>query len=249
MKLEGSLEKFPLRELIEMTFYSSVTGVITVYGAKGSGQIFFRDGMPVHADYGAWTGMDAVAAIFEETKAKFSFVSDTTCEEESLWGDPLDMADQAERLAQRWLRVRPYVPNLSLAPRHLKPLEQARFEINPAHLTLFNAIDGQRTLQELAQSLNYETIDLCEAIVQLCVDNLVELRRTNPIIAKEDSPPLAVPLPPRGGGLLDRLLNNLTTVAPPSAHPPSTGANAAAPAASPTPRPREEEAILRLLRG
>ena len=49
MQLDGNLNKFPLRELIEMVVYSSVTGVLELRAGTDIGQIFFRDGQPYHA--------------------------------------------------------------------------------------------------------------------------------------------------------------------------------------------------------
>ncbi len=249
MKLEGTIEQFPLRELIEMVFYSSVTGVISIYGARGCGQIFFRDGQPYHADYGDLNGLAAVGAMFEELSAKFSFVSDTTCDDETLWGDPLDLVDQAERLAARWRVLRPHITSLAMVPRRLFSPEAVHYRVDPAHWSYFLAIDGQHTLEELATLLNCEPIDLCEAVVQLCKDGLIELRRSSVIVPKAEGPPATVPLS-NHGGLFDRLLGALPSVTPPRAE---GGTNADAPqaqrAAGSLVHSQKEEAILRLLRG
>jgi hypothetical protein len=71
VQLDGTLEKFPLRELIEMVVYSSVTGVLELAVGDGIGRLFFRDGRPYHAVAGEQVGADAVAAMFEERDAPF----------------------------------------------------------------------------------------------------------------------------------------------------------------------------------
>ena len=75
MQLDGTLDKFPLRELIEMIVYSSVTGVLETHAGHDVGRIFFRDGRPYHAVAGEWRGVDAIGAMFEERSAPFRFVA------------------------------------------------------------------------------------------------------------------------------------------------------------------------------
>ena len=70
VQLDGNLNKFPLRELIEMVVYSSVTGVLELRAGADIGQIFFRDGQPYHAVAGQRAGMDAIAAMFEDARSR-----------------------------------------------------------------------------------------------------------------------------------------------------------------------------------
>ena len=60
MQLDGNLDKFPLRELIEMVVYSSVTGVLELRAGGDIGRLFFRDGQPYHASAGERVGIGAV---------------------------------------------------------------------------------------------------------------------------------------------------------------------------------------------
>src|SRR4051812_38330702 len=88
VQLDGNLDKFPLRELIEMVVYSSVTGVLELRTGTDIGRIFFRDGQPYHASAGELAGLNAVAVLFEERDSPFRFVADLVSDQATLWLDP-----------------------------------------------------------------------------------------------------------------------------------------------------------------
>src|SRR3954470_20492267 len=116
VQLDGNLDKFPLRELIEMVVYSSVTGVLQLRAGSDIGQLFFRDGQPYHASAGERVGMDAIAAMFEERDSPFRFVADSTAAEVSIWLDPWEIIERGEEQARQWARVRQRIASLDLVP-------------------------------------------------------------------------------------------------------------------------------------
>lgn len=116
MQLEGTLDKFPLRELIEMVIYSSVTGVLELRVGAEIGRLFFRDGRPYHALSGERAGIDAVTAMFEERDAPFRFVADRDSAEMTLWMDPWEMLDRGEAQALKWAAVRQHIASVDCVP-------------------------------------------------------------------------------------------------------------------------------------
>lgn len=202
MKLEGTLDTFPLRELIDMAVYSSVTGAINIYSRGEPGRLYFRDGTLYHAIRGGAKGVDALAELFEHSGGTFAMVSDVTTGEESLWGALSHHLQAAEQLASRWRMARPYVPSLDLTPVLLVGREAALRRVGPAHYPILGAIDGQATLREIVASLGWAPIDVAEAIVQMCVDGLVDLRTQR---ADTDATPAPEGGPRARSGLFDRL--------------------------------------------
>lgn len=248
MKLEGWLKHYPLRELLEMTVYSSVTGVLNIIDTQPFGQIYFRDGQLYHVISGELTGMDAFASLFEAEEARFSFVSEVTIEAESIWGDPLELAEQAERLAGRWQRLRPLIPHLKLVPVALRSSDEARTHVSPDFWPYFAAIDGVQTLAAIATALQCDRLELCEAIVQMHADQLIELRATGQVAGSSAIAKPPQPMSPKGG-FFDRLMAGL----PQPTRPTRATENPAAPAdgaarKDTAPPDITEEAILRLLR-
>ncbi len=230
MKLEGSIDTFPLRELIDMVVYSSVTGALNIYGPGAPGQLYFRDGVLYHVERGAARGADALAELLELSSASFSFVSDVVSQGESLCGPLSYQLQNAEHAAARWRHIRPYVPDLERVPRLLVPRDGLQRRVSPAHHPVLAEIDGQRTLRQIAASLAWAAVDVAEVAMQLMIDGIIELLPGSAIPVAPAAPQVA---PQASEGLFDRLLHLNTT------HRHSIEA---------TPRILSEETIVRLLR-
>jgi hypothetical protein len=232
MKLEGTLATFPLRELIDMVVYSSVTGVLNIYGQGETGRLYFRGSALYHASRGEAVGAAALAELFELSDGAFSFVSDATADASSLAGPVAADVRSAERLAARWRAVRPYVPRPDLVPRLIAPRDSAWRRVSPAYHPALTAIDGSMDLRQLAASLSWAEVDVAEAVAQMCLDGVVELRTPGAVRELYDAGAEA-PAPPEG--VFDRILSRT---------PARTGDTEPRPAGT-----RPEELILRLLRG
>jgi len=218
VQLDGNLNKFPLRELIEMVVYSSVTGVLELRAGAEIGQIFFRDGQPYHAAAGQRTGMDAIAAMFEERDAPFRFVADHEAQEATLWLDPWELIERGETQARQWVHIRSFIPDLECVPALRDAPTTNQIHIRETVWPLLAAVDGRRNVNEIAAYLNLVQLDACAALADLVEQGLIEIRRspaapTSTLFApsKTAGSPKASPQPseaePRHtAGFLERLL-------------------------------------------
>ena len=232
MKLEGTLDTFPLRELIEMTVYSSVTGVLTVYREGAMGRIFFRDGVPYHATFGDELGEMAVVRLFEERSGNFSFVADLTSDESTLWYDAFDLVELCERRARRWVQVRPEVPDMRLVPQLLNAPDSTHISFETDHWPVFSAIDGARSADEIVTLLGADPLEVCEALAALQRAGLLRLAPAASIVRQSAAAPITDKPHTK---LFDRLLATL----------PDPITSSAQPGSAP---PTEEDPILRILR-
>lgn len=232
MKLEGSLDTFPLRELIDMIVYSSVTGVLNIYGPGEAGQLYFRDSSLYHVERGGTRGVEALADLLELTHARFTFVSNIVTEAETLYGPLATHLQAADRIAARWRQIRAYVPSLDLVPQLLAPRDAAMRRAGPALSPLLLAIDGRSSLRQIAASLAWSTIDVAEAATEMSLDGLVDLQaaRSQPAA----SPHAGHPQHHGGEGIFDRILARTQSREPGD---------------DPSPRGSTEEFVLRALRG
>jgi hypothetical protein len=237
VKLEGSLDTFPLRELFEMTVYSSVTGALTIYNDGASGQVFFRDGMPYHATYDGERGEHAVVRMFEDHRGTFAFVADTTSDDDSLWHDPLDLVELCERLARRWARVRPEIPDMRLVPQLLHRPESDRITLDAEHWPVFSAIDGARSVEQIIEVVASDPLEVCEALMALQSGGLLKLAAA----ADAPRPPAGPARSQAQGGFFDRLLSTIPVPVVAPTQP------VAAPK-QPFVAPDDEDPILSLLR-
>lgn len=199
MQLEGTLDQFSMRELIEMIVYSSVTGVLEVRVGGDVGRLFFRDGLPYHADLSALVGFDALCRMFEERDAPFRFVSVGEAKVETLWGDPWDLIARAQDLASQWAQVRSHIPDLTVVPLLRSADRHEAVHISETSWSVLSVVDGQRTVLEIADVLCVAPLDVCHALVALLDQGMVTVRRSGLLSA--DVQPSAQP----ASGLLKRL--------------------------------------------
>ena len=196
MQLDGNLNKFPLRELIEMVVYSSVTGVLELRAGTDLGQIFFRDGQPYHAAAGERAGMDAIVAMFEEHDSPFRFVADREVEASTLWIDPWELIERGESQARQWSRVRTCIPNLECVPALRGTPAANQIHISETVWPVLAAVDGRRNVIEIATFLNLVLLDACVALADLVEQGLIEIRRAPAVLSSRlFAPPTAAGVP------------------------------------------------------
>lgn len=207
MKLEGSISIFPLRELIDMVAYSSVTGVLNVFGLEGNGHCFFRDGRLYHVTNEQLSGPAALEALFAAQNSHFTFVSDSTVDEETIWGNIQYLLDSSEQNAERWHRVNAKKLCAGNTPHLRLSLEAA--ERNAPHLaSLIALIDGSRTISMLQQELHWELIDLYEALTLLVEQSVISFEALPPRTKLPSLPrtPSAIIEP----GIFERIMQRTT---------------------------------------
>jgi hypothetical protein len=208
LQLNGTTDQFPLRELIEMIVYSSVTGALELRLGEQDGRLFFYDGRPYHAAVGDETGLDAVCRLFEARNTSFRFAAGHTVTDESLWLDPWEMIERAEYQAAQWQQVRPHIPNMSWVPALRSSTAAEHIHIDESTWPVLAAVDGQRTITAIAESLGMEPLSVCIALVRLLQQDLVAVRAPRPGLLEPRplASQAAAQPPPQTNGFFDRLL-------------------------------------------
>jgi uncharacterized protein DUF4388 len=172
------------------------------------GQLFFHDGRPYHAVLGDRTGFEAVCQMFEERDAIFRFVAGGVAGTETLWLDPWELIERAERQAQLWLSVRPRIPNLTWVPSLRSTAGAEHIHIDENIWPVLAAVDGQRDVVAIAATLGFAPLDVCVALVNLLDQGLISIKPPRPaLLEPRPLPSQSRPDAERqGGGFFDRLL-------------------------------------------
>lgn len=229
MELTGTLDCFPLRELLELMQDSSMCGVVEIAGQWGVGRVGAKDGLICHAEYAGKIGHAALWLLFEETSAAFTVRSDTSrLTRQTLIGDASMLSDEGEERASLWRPIRQRIPDLNLVPVG-QPAAQNLGSLEHVDTTVFVAIDGLRTISEIAEAICLEVLDVCRALIRLMDAHIVQLtsatltatRATNiepgPIadsLRKRSGPMLSAK--ETSGGLFRRPMGAETAVAAPT---------------------------------
>lgn len=225
MELTGTLDTFPLRELLELMQDSSICALLHIEGSRGSGVIGANDGLICHAEYADQTGHEALWLLFEEPAAHFTVRADKhMVVPQTLIGDATMLSDEGEDRAKQWRDIRPRVPSPQLVP-------VINGAINPAILqdsldrTVFGAIDGSRSVAELVAPTGLALLDVSRSLARLVHAGMISLKSI-PVAPIQSAPVVtppneatARPIVESTGGLFRRPLN----VAPAAEAPPTTG--------------------------
>ncbi|HEY1016948.1 MAG TPA: DUF4388 domain-containing protein, partial [Herpetosiphonaceae bacterium] len=174
MDLTGTLDRFPLRELLEMMQFSSMCGVLEIEAREGLGSIYAKDGSIYHASYDGETGNLALWLMFEELDARFHVRDGVESDGRSLSNDLSYLMTEGEQRAERWRAVRARIPNLRLVPAFAENTA-AGARIDEADWPVMAAIDGQRSIADIAAHTFIDTLDTCRILLRLIDAGLVRL--------------------------------------------------------------------------
>lgn len=174
MALHGSLQQVPLRELIDLAAYSALSGSLDIQGER-SGRIFFTNGQMYHVECEGQIGTEALGILLNVQQGTFNVSSGARSSQQSIWGDIATMIRYAERMALRWRRVWHRVSSLKLIPTLKVSREEALPRASVALHLLLEAIDGRKSLSDIATDLHWSAIDVVEGIVQLMDLQIVDL--------------------------------------------------------------------------
>jgi hypothetical protein len=206
VELEGTIGTFSLRELVEMVVYSSVTGVLVIGEGESAGQLFFRDGLPYDASCNALGGFDAAALLFNSAGMPFRFLAGNTSPQETLWMDPWELIERGEERARQWAYLQPYIPSIDWVPMLRPNAGSDHVHISEETWPVLSAVDGQRSVTQIADYLNLALVDTCQALAKLVEQKLLIMHAPN-TPAPEFAVPRVEAVPaPESNGFFERLI-------------------------------------------
>ncbi len=218
MQLDGFLSRFALRELLELSIASLVTGEIEVQAPAGVHQLFFVAGKLVHAVSPQASGFDAVWPIFELSDAPFQFVAGAMPPERTFAEPTLQVIERAIAVAQRWSTIRALIPRLDIVPVLVSPREGEHVRIFEEDWPILSSVDGTRTIADVAHTALLDPLDVCSGLLRLQERGLVmfcppeltnSVPRPEPVPSKIEVQPSAPPVasPKQRSSFFARLLD------------------------------------------
>lgn len=99
MELKGSLENFPLPDIIQLIGSARRTGLLIITLGGNRASIWFEDGNIVHAEYRDLKAQAVLNRIFQEQEGNFQFLADARTEEKNWFSDWMGAIMETARLA------------------------------------------------------------------------------------------------------------------------------------------------------
>lgn len=156
MALQGTIDTFPLTDVLHLLATSAKTGKLVLDGDRGSAQLWIEDGSvvggsPAHADDDATT---LVLALLRNTTGEFSFdASPDSSPEVSVQPAPLGstIAVALELLAE-WAAIEQVVPSPQHEVRLVNEIVGESITIDAAAWQLIASVAAQRSVGSLIES-------------------------------------------------------------------------------------------------
>ena len=173
MSLQGSLDGFPLPEVLALLASTKKRGELRVVGHQGAGRVWMADGAVVGAEAGS--ARVPVAALFQLLRVdEGSFTFDPHADVPA--GKPVELepllAEAQARLAE-WQVIEAVVPSLETSVDLADELPSPKVTVSAAQWRILQAVAGGGTVEDVARVLDTDEFGACQAVKQLVDVGLV----------------------------------------------------------------------------
>lgn len=189
MALQGSLTELSLPDVIQLVSVSRKTGAFHVDRDGERGRIFLRAGQIVDAEVGTLRGEHAVYEMATWTRGHFSFKAGEACDETTIQASNATLMMEAARRLDEWRVLARKIPSLDVVP-FFPPRDQGldQVTLSPQEWVLVTNIDGHRSIEEIAEQLQWGSFDVSKLLFGLITSGLVALRRVDEQTESESQP-------------------------------------------------------------
>jgi hypothetical protein len=195
--MQGTLEDFPLPDIIQLVSLSKKTGAVEIRSSEGNvGQLYFVQGRLVSARLDDLPPVEAVLTFFTFPAGTFQFFDN----EPPPPGEPIAKSNELLLIegigrAEEWQRLRERVPSLDAILGLVADPSASSRDINlkPEEWRVLTLINGRDTLRTISQRTGFGDFRTARIIYHLIQAGLVAVQGR---AAPEPPPPPAPPPPP-----------------------------------------------------
>jgi hypothetical protein len=194
MSFQGSIQELPVPDIIQLVSVSAKTGMFTLVRGAERGYIYLKGGQMVHARVGELTGEEAIYALAIWNSGDFQFTPNEQPESATIERSNTSLLMEAARRLDEWKVLSRKIPGMEYVPRFVRRDVAEPVTLSPLEWNLVIAMDGKRSLAELARVMGCSPFDAAKVVYGLITSGLVEMRSRE---AGRPAPPATVPA---GGG-------------------------------------------------
>jgi hypothetical protein len=173
VSLQGSLDSFPLPDVLALLASTKKRGELRVAGHQGAGRVWLADGAIVAAETGsARRPVDALFQLLRVDSGTFTFDADADVPA----GKPHELgpliAEAEARLAE-WQLIEAVVPSLATPIDLADKLPATKVTVTAAQWRVLRTIAGGATVKDVAHLLEADEFHACQAVKGLVDAGLV----------------------------------------------------------------------------
>jgi hypothetical protein len=177
MALQGSLSELSLPDVIQLVSVSGKTGAFHLSKEGEEGKIYLKDGQIVDAMVGNLRGENAVYEMAIWSSGDFSFTPGEESTQVTVHRSNANLMMEAARRLDEWRVLSRKIPSLDQVP-YFPPRERGQDQVtlSPHEWILVTRIDGQRSIEEIADQLQWAAFDVSKLLFGMITSGLVALR-------------------------------------------------------------------------
>ncbi|HEV3353016.1 MAG TPA: DUF4388 domain-containing protein [Acidimicrobiales bacterium] len=173
MSLQGSLDGFPLPDVLALLASTKKRGELRVAGHQGAGRVWVADGSIVAAESGSVRApVDVLFRLLRVDAGNFSF--DPHADVPA--GKPVELepllTEARERLAE-WHTIEAVVPSLATPVDLADALPSPKATVTAAQWQVLRAVAGGGTVDDVARAIDADEFHACQAVKHLVDAGLV----------------------------------------------------------------------------
>lgn len=178
--LNGTLDTVSLAEILGLLEQTRKTGALHVRGTRHSGTLYVAAGRFCGAEAGELTGavgspdeldarlVDVCFALCRLDEGTFEFEPDRLPPWPVRGGaDVTPIVARVQRLLRDWLEIEVVIPSLDAVPHLTRELGGDAVSFDRATWPVLVAIDGHRSVRDLARHLGRSVLEVCHAVKEL----------------------------------------------------------------------------------
>ena len=178
MALQGSLAELSLPDVIQLVSVSGKTGAFHIVRDGDSGRIYLRDGQIVDAVVANLRGEHAVYEMAIWSSGEFSFTPGEESDQVTVHRSNANLMMEAARRLDEWRVLSRKIPSLDLVPYFpTRDRGQDQVTLSPHEWILVTRVDGSRSIEEIANLLQWSAFDVSKLLFGMVTSGLVALRR------------------------------------------------------------------------
>ena len=195
MALQGTIDAFPLVDVLQLLAASRKTGRLVVEGDRGLGQLFVVDGLLVGGGVRGREEGDPDATVFELLRfGDGSFLFESGADAPEAPWEPVELPtvlEAATALLQEWAAIEEVVPSLSHRVAMAPTLGQESVKVDDAEWALLSASGTRPDVATVAADLELTEHEACRRVVALVLRGLMVVDEPDPAGAGPQADPVA----------------------------------------------------------
>ena len=173
MSLQGSLDGFPLPDVLALLASTKKQGELRVAGHHGAGRVWVSDGAVIGVEAGSVRApVDALYQLLRVDTGTFTFDAGT----EVPSGKPFDLepllTEAQARLAE-WRVIEAVVPSLAARVQLSEELPASKVTVSANQWQVLRTIAASGTVEDVAAALDADEFHACQAVKRLVDAGLV----------------------------------------------------------------------------